>query len=100
MPKKLPTAKPTPEKPPPPPPSKWRVTLAADAAPLDVLATSAVISTAGVLLFKGGPDGNQLLRALAAGEWRSAELIGDPLGNAMVAERRMGELLDEERGRR
>jgi hypothetical protein len=27
------------------------------------------------------PDGNTLLRALAAGEWRSAELIGDPLAH-------------------
>jgi hypothetical protein len=27
--------------------------------------------------FKGGPDGQKLLRAFAAGEWRSAELIGD-----------------------
>lgn len=40
-------------------------------------AISAVISTAGVLAFKGGPDGNKLLRALAAGEWRTVELIGD-----------------------
>ena len=70
-----------PEKPPLPPPSTWRVTLAGDAPPFDMLATSAVISTAGVLLFKGGPDGNKLLRALAAGEWRSAELIGDPLAH-------------------
>jgi hypothetical protein len=30
-----------------------------------------------VLLFKGGPDGQKLLRALAAGEWRSVQLIGD-----------------------
>jgi hypothetical protein len=57
------------------------VTLAGDAPPLDVVATSAVISTAGVLLFKGGPDGQKLLRALAAGEWRSAELIGDSLAH-------------------
>jgi hypothetical protein len=70
-------AEPKPGKPPPPPPSTWRVTLAGDAPPLDVVASSAVISTAGVLLFKGGPEGSALLRALAAGEWRRVELIGD-----------------------
>ena len=73
--------RPKPERPPPPTPSTWVVTLAGDAPPLEVVATSAVISTAGVLAFKGGPDGQKLLRALAAGEWRSAELIGDPLAH-------------------
>jgi hypothetical protein len=62
---------------PPPPASTWLVTLAGNAPPLDVLATSAVISTAGVLLFKGGPDGQKLLRALAGGEWRHVKLVGD-----------------------
>jgi hypothetical protein len=40
------------------------LTLAAEAAaPLDIVATSAAISTAGVLAFKGGPDDNKLLHA-------------------------------------
>jgi hypothetical protein len=66
-----------PEKPPPPPPSTWSVTFAGDAPPLDVVATTAVISTAGVLAFKGGPDGQKLLCALAAGEWQRVELVND-----------------------
>ena len=51
--------------------------MAGDAPPLDMVATSAVISTAGVLAFKGGSDGQKLLRALAAGEWCRVELVGD-----------------------
>ena len=54
----------------------WRVVLGGDAPPLEVTATSAAILTAGVLAFKGGPDGSLLLRALSAGEWRHVELIG------------------------
>jgi hypothetical protein len=46
-----------PEGPPPQPPSTWRVTLTGDAPPLEVMTTSFQISTHGVLLFKGGPDG-------------------------------------------
>jgi hypothetical protein len=69
--------RPRPERPPPPPPSTWSVTLAGDAPSLQVVAISAVISTAGVLAFKGGPDGQKLLRALAAGEWRRVKLVDD-----------------------
>jgi hypothetical protein len=69
--------RPKPEKPPQPPPSTWRVTLVGDAQPLEVAATSAAISTHGVLAFKGGPDGQKLLRALAGGEWRDVRLVGD-----------------------
>jgi hypothetical protein len=77
MPKPKLEPRPRPEKAPPPPPSTWRVTLTGDAPLLEVVTTTAVISTAGVLLFKGGPDGQKLLRALAAGEWRHVELVGD-----------------------
>jgi hypothetical protein len=50
----------------------------ASGSPIDVLATGAAISTAGVLVFKGGPDGSKLLKAFAAGEWRTVELLNDP----------------------
>ena len=68
-PKPDPEPRPKPERPPPPPPSKWRVSLAGDAQPLEVIATTAVISTGGMLVFKGGPD-SRLLKAFAADEWR------------------------------
>jgi len=45
---------------------------------LDVMATGMVISTTGALVFKRGPDGNKLLKASAAGEWRTVELIKRP----------------------
>lgn len=78
MPKRQsPVAKPKLEKPPPPPPSTWRVTLAGDAPPLDVLATSAVISTAGELAFKGG-----LMAASSGARWPPAN------GAARGADRR------------
>lgn len=41
-----------------------------------MVATSAAISTAGVLAFKGGPDGTKLLHGVAAGEWRRVEPTG------------------------
>ena len=57
------------------------MTLAGDAPLLEVEAISAVISTNGVLAFRGGSDGQKLLRALAGGEWRHVELVGDPLAD-------------------
>jgi len=47
-------------------------------SPLAVMATGAAISTARVLVFKGGPDGSKLLKVFAAGEWRTVELLNYP----------------------
>ena len=72
-----------PEKPPPPPPSRWQVSLGS--RHIEVTAVFAAVSTHGALTFKDGT--NQLVKGFAFGEWSTVEMVDDPFGNTLVADR-------------
>ena len=68
------------ERQPPPPPATWRVTI--EDFTFEVIATFALVSTNGVLVFRDA-DG-QLIKAFAHGHWSLAEMVRDRYGNSLV----------------